>query len=335
MADHDRRRARQGGRARRFDALVLADTHQITLAAAGRLGDRWPRGRPIALVGAKAGDGLDGVVRASGLLFRVVSVPLQLADVPIGTLYLATDLDQRYAEELATLADARTAIVSDGLLVASTLPSAAAREFEAAPESRLPVGNVTLDGQSYAFRRLVQVGSTSFYALGSIDESSRGGHADGDSRPGRAIAAGAACARARRELLARAHAHRAGRPAVRVARARPEPHDVRVRLPLTGSSRELDALDRDVQRADGVGGDGRGADAGGVYGRDSRAGDGARRARSLHGGPFRARQRAVGGHRPRAAACRPRRSKSSAWARCCTTSARSACPTTCCSSPAR
>jgi len=30
-----------------------------------------------------------------------------------------------------------------------------------------------LAGESYAFRRLVQLGTTSFYALGSIDESSR------------------------------------------------------------------------------------------------------------------------------------------------------------------
>ena len=29
------------------DAIVLVDVHQNTLAAAGRLGDRWPRGRPV------------------------------------------------------------------------------------------------------------------------------------------------------------------------------------------------------------------------------------------------------------------------------------------------
>src|SRR5262249_32318543 len=105
------------------DALILADAHQVTLAAAGRLGDRWQAGRPVAPAGSRTGDGLDGVARASGMLFRIVSVPLRLAEVPIGTLYVATSLDQRYAEELQTLANASTAIISDGLLVASTLPA--------------------------------------------------------------------------------------------------------------------------------------------------------------------------------------------------------------------
>src|SRR4051812_13714353 len=114
------------------DAMILADTHQITLAAVGRLGDRWPRGRPIALSGNTSA--LDSIVRTGALLFRVVSVSLQLNDVPIGTLYLATNLDAEYAKQLATLANARTAVVSDGLLIASTLTPAAAHEFEASPQ---------------------------------------------------------------------------------------------------------------------------------------------------------------------------------------------------------
>ena len=223
------------------DALILADAHQITLAAAGRLADRWPRGRPIALAGSRGGDGLDGVARAGGLLFRVVSVPLQLADVPIGTLYLATTLDQRYAEELEQLANARTAILSDGLLVASTLPATPAREFEAAPESRQQVGNVTLDGQSYAFRRLVQVGTASFYALGSIDEASQAATRTA-IRNLRWIAAGAAAlALIASFWLARMLTEPVGRLSASLAAAGRTPGG-RVQLPLTGSSRELDAL---------------------------------------------------------------------------------------------
>jgi len=224
------------------DALVLADARQITLAAAGRLGDRWPRGRPMALAGARAGDAGDiGIGRASGLLFRVVSVPLQLADVPIGTLYLATTLDQRYAEELATLANARTAIVSDGLLVASTLPETTARQFEAAPESRQQVGTVLLDGQSYAFRRLVQMGGTSFYALGSIDESSQAATRTANRNLG-VIATGAAVLALLASFwLARMLTEPVGRLSASLANAS-QAHDVRVQLPLTGSSREIDAL---------------------------------------------------------------------------------------------
>jgi len=223
------------------DALILADTHQSTLAAAGRLADRWPRGRPIAITGAKANDALDGVVRAGGLLFRVVSVPLQLGDVPIGTLYVATNLDQAYAQELQSLANAHTAIVSDGLLVASTLPQATANEFEASAASRQPDGTVQLDGQSYAYRRLVQLGTTSFYALGSIDESSRSATRDAVRNLGVIATAGLVLALIASFWLARMLTEPVGQLSASLARAS-QTHNVLVKLPLTGSSRELDTL---------------------------------------------------------------------------------------------
>ena len=109
--------------------------------------------------------------------------------------------------------------------------------------------------------------------------------------------------------------------------------DVNVRLPLSGSSREIDALTDTFNALMTSVDDGRGTDAGGLHGRDSRPRDGARRARSVHGRPFRARQRAVGRDRPTLRPARTTSSRSSAWARCCTTSARSACRTPCCSSP--
>jgi len=222
------------------DAMILADTHQITLAAVGRLGDRWPRGRPIALAGKGSGT-LDGVVRAGPLVFRVVSVPLQLSDTPIATLYLATSLDQQYAEELQTLANARTAIVSDGLLVASTLPMAAAREFEASPQSRQASGTAVLDGESYAFRQLVQIGNTSFFALASIDESSRAA-TRAAVRNLVLIAAGAALlALVASVWLARMLTGPVGRLSASLEAAG-RTSGVRVQLPLTGSSRELDTL---------------------------------------------------------------------------------------------
>jgi len=222
------------------DALILADTHQTTLAAAGRLADRWPRGRPVVTTGARL-DSMDGIIRTGGLLVRIVSVPLQLSDVPIGTLYLATDLDQRYAEELATLASARTAIVSDGLIVASTLPSSAAREFEASAESRQAVGSVTLDGQSYAFRRLVQVGNTSFYALGSIDELSRSATSKAIQNLIAIAGVAVVLALLASFWLARMLTQPIGRISASLAYAG-SVRDARVTLPLTGSSRELDAL---------------------------------------------------------------------------------------------
>ena len=223
------------------DALILTDTHQITLAAAGRLGDRWPRGRPVALADARPVEIADGVIRAGRLLFRVVSVPLQLNDVPIATLYLATHLDRHYAEELETLANARTAIVSDGLIVASTLPAAAEREFESAVENRLPIGTVTLDRQSYAFRRLVRIGTTSFYALGSIDESSRNATSKAIQDLIAIAAVTAMLALLASFWLARMLTKPIGQLSASLAHAG-SVRDTRVSLPLTGSSRELDAL---------------------------------------------------------------------------------------------
>jgi putative nucleotidyltransferase with HDIG domain len=222
------------------DAMILADTHQITLAAVGRLGDRWPRGRPIAL-GGKGSGPLDGVVRAGTMIFRVVSVPLQLNDTPIATLYLATSLDQQYADELQALANARTAIVSDGLLVASTLPAAAGREFEASPQSRQAFGTVVLDGESYSFRQLVQLGNTSFYALGSIDESSRTATRTAMRNLVLIATGGLALALIASFWLARMLTEPVGRLSASLAAAARTP-SVRVQLPLTGSSRELDAL---------------------------------------------------------------------------------------------
>jgi len=102
------------------DAIVLTDVRHRTLAAAGRMAALWLRDREVVIAGA-AGDRVDGVARMDGTVFRIVSVPFDLDGVRIGALYLATALDRRYADDLAALAGAQTAIVSDGQVVASTL----------------------------------------------------------------------------------------------------------------------------------------------------------------------------------------------------------------------
>jgi putative nucleotidyltransferase with HDIG domain len=225
------------------DALVLVDMHHNTLAAAGRLRDRWPRGRPIALTTNKDGNPVDGIARLNGATFRVVSVPLRVSDgTTIGALYIATSLDAGYAEELARLAGTRTAIVGDGLVLATTLSPIAAREFEAAVAVARPAtGTMSLDGESHAFRRLVAVGDTLFYALGSIDESSRGATRQA-MRNLALIAVGAVVlALAGSVTLARLLAEPIGRLSSSLA-AMAASRDVRARIRPGGSSRELDAL---------------------------------------------------------------------------------------------
>ena len=226
------------------DAIVLVDTRQNTLAAAGRLADRWQRGRPVSVVagGGDAGN-YDGVVHLGDSTFRVVAVPLLLTtDTQIGTLYLATSLDRAYANSLEKLSTKRIVILTDGLLLASTLDTGAARAFEAAiAKSKATDGVAALGGESYAFRRLFPIGDTSFYALSSIDDASRPAMRMAMRNLG-FIAAGAT-------LLALVGS-------LRLARQLTEPigqlsasleqmaasRDVEGRLPLTGSSRELDAL---------------------------------------------------------------------------------------------
>ncbi len=53
---------------------------------AQRLGERFPRGRPVALASAKDGHTFDGIARMGGAVFRVVAVPLEFSDgTTVGT----------------------------------------------------------------------------------------------------------------------------------------------------------------------------------------------------------------------------------------------------------
>ena len=226
------------------DAVVIVDAHQNTMAASGRMAAKWPAGHPVVIGGAKDGGSVDGVVEMNGTSFRVVSVPLLLDDsTVIGALYLANSLDRKYADDLKRLSRAETAIVNDGLMLATTLPAEPARQFEGLIAQQHPVdGTVVLDGQSYAFRRIVQVGQTAaFYALASIDDSSR--TVLMTIRSDLAILAAGAF------LLAFAGsvwlAHLITKPIGRLSKSletMAASHSVDTRIPLTGSSREVDAL---------------------------------------------------------------------------------------------
>jgi putative nucleotidyltransferase with HDIG domain len=233
------------------DAVVLVDTHQVTLAAAGRMANRWPPAHPIALVTARvpgsggpadASDGFDGVARMGNVVFRIVTVPLLVDDVTIGALYVATSLDQGYAQELERLAGARIAIVSDGLVLATTLSARAARQFEPAVARGQPAaGTIALDGESYAFRQLVAVGDTVFYALGSIDESSQAAMRDAMRSLALTGVFGIGLAAVGSFWLARLLTEPIGALSDSLA-AMAASHGAGSRLPVTGSSRELDTL---------------------------------------------------------------------------------------------
>ena len=224
------------------DALVLVDATATVLAAVGPSAGQWPAGRPVHLAAGASTDRYDGVAQMSGRAFRVVTVPLSVNDAPIGALHLTTSLDQAYAESLAELSRTSIALLADGLLLGSTLPSSKARAFEAAVASSGAVdGSIDLDGEAFAYRRLVQVGGASFYALGSIDQSSS--QATRDAMRSLILIAVGATAFA---LLGSVWlAHQLTEPIGRLSaslQAMAAARDVEGRLPRTGSSRELDTL---------------------------------------------------------------------------------------------
>src|SRR5258708_175657 len=136
----------------------------------------WPAGHSVPLLADSQGlYPSDSVAHVGDATFRVVSVPLILSDgTTVGSLYLATNLDRPFAQELGELAHAEIAIVSDGHVVASTMGGRDAAEFEKGVPL-LTAGGGTLDflGESHAYRRLFAVGDTAFYALTSIDEAAR------------------------------------------------------------------------------------------------------------------------------------------------------------------
>jgi putative nucleotidyltransferase with HDIG domain len=224
------------------DALVVVDLHQQTLAAAGPFADRWPRGR-AAMLAPTAEDtrGYEEIARVGGHLFRVVTVPLTLGDAPIGALYLAAIVDADLAAELDRLSRSRIAIVSQNQLVATTLDREAAVTFAASPLANEADGTVSLAGEMFAFRRLVQVGDTSFYALASIDEFSRAGMGDTVSSLAFIAVGAGLLALVVSFSLARSLSRPIGHLSAALAHMA-ETHHVDGRLALTGSSRELDTL---------------------------------------------------------------------------------------------
>jgi putative nucleotidyltransferase with HDIG domain len=222
------------------DAIVAVDVRQTTLAAAGPFAGSWPLGG-MAFLAPAAVATEDAVARVGENTFRILPVPLVIDDVRIGSLYLATRLDTHLAQELDSLADAKIAIVSGGRLLATTLAQQASADFEMSPALTTLKGEVVLNGQSFAFRRVVQLADTSFYALSSIDIPVAAAMSNilptfiltGIGVGMLALAVSFSLARSLSMPighLSSALAHMAGT------------HHVEGRLALTGSSRELDTL---------------------------------------------------------------------------------------------
>jgi putative nucleotidyltransferase with HDIG domain len=225
------------------DAIILVDQRMHTLAAVGPLARQWPAGSRAAFtVKPTAPDALEGILHASGAAYRAVWVNLELDDIAIGTLYVATLVDDHYAENLGRVSNAQIAVITDGRIVAATLPAAAARAFDLlAGVTKPPDGTAELNGEVFAFRRLLDIGDASFYALGSIDELSKAATAAA-MRTMSLLAAGAMLlALVGSVWLARTITLPIGQLSQSVEEVA-QSRNFASQLPRSGSSRELDAL---------------------------------------------------------------------------------------------
>jgi putative nucleotidyltransferase with HDIG domain len=204
----------------------------------------WPPGHSVPLLkDAQAVVATDSVAHIGDVTFRVVSVPLTVSDGSnLGSLYLATNLDRHFAQQLGELAHTQIAIVTTGEVVASTMGPDSAAEFEGAvPTLDAGGGTIDIQGESNAYRRLFVVGDTAFYALTSIDDAARAAVRQTTSTLF-LIAIGAMGL----VLLASIWiAHQLSRPIKRLSSSLHRMATSRqfdAKLPLTGSSRELDTL---------------------------------------------------------------------------------------------
>jgi putative nucleotidyltransferase with HDIG domain len=216
----------------RPDVLAVVDANGAVVGITGRHAQEWPAQRPTP----------GSVVTGRGAAFRVGSAPLQVGGAVIGTLYLAIALDEGYAEQLAAVSGARTAILSREGLVATTLPQDAAGQFTHDVADRLgAAGTLKLAGQQYAVRRLFRENDAAVYTLDSIDAAA----APVVSAALRAVAfvgvaalllAGIASMWLSRSVARPIDMHSRSLAGMTASRNYDRP------VPLTGSSREVDAL---------------------------------------------------------------------------------------------
>ena len=164
------------------DAVSIATPDGTMLAVTGRLASAWRAsgsGARTDLDDSGSGaptdlnDSGDALIDAGDTLFRVVRVPLTLDDgATIGWLELGTALNARYAQELDRISRVRTAVVNGSTLVATTLTTSQARDFQAALRGAFRgIDPLDLDGGAHAWREIAGIGSVRIYALSSVDEA--------------------------------------------------------------------------------------------------------------------------------------------------------------------
>jgi putative nucleotidyltransferase with HDIG domain len=147
------------------DVVAVSDPAGNVLAVAGQYWESWP-----SFVAPPAARELETVVTLPSGVFRRFSTPLALQDVEIGFLSVATALDKGYAKRMSDLSGASTLVASEGRVIATTLPPAAAAALSEQVIQQLPgTSTIRLAGDEYAVRQVVRTGQATVYTLDSID----------------------------------------------------------------------------------------------------------------------------------------------------------------------
>ena len=219
------------------DVLAVIDPDGTVLAVAGRHAAQWPS----SVTARKAGRVEEFLALPSGL-FRRVRAPILIQETELGSLELATALDQDYVANLSVLSRASTLVVMDGRVMATTLPADAAAALTPQVLAALAGSQtVSLNGTEYAVQLLFQPGSGFVYALDSIEDSV----GPLMTRAVRAMSLIALAAFAIAGLASLWMARSLSRPIDRLSRSLSEMTRSRSfdrELTVTGSSLEVDAL---------------------------------------------------------------------------------------------
>ena len=151
------------------DLVAILDESGVSLAAGGAQGTEWVSTDEGVSPAVELRGGQHVVAVGDGIA-RAQVVPLELLDARVGWLLVAELLDRAFAERLAELAGTAIAVVEGGAVRTSSLPALAEATLSHAwTEAPSVEGTVTLNGDSYAHRQILDLGDAAVYALGSID----------------------------------------------------------------------------------------------------------------------------------------------------------------------
>jgi putative nucleotidyltransferase with HDIG domain len=155
------------------DVLAVADRDGRVITSAGKLSNSWPAG---SMLGKAAGNSMttDRTVAIGGGVYRVISVPLQLDNELFGSIELGSALDHRFAQELATLSRGQAAIVRGDTVLSATLPPHVVADLATMWTHSTTAQTLQLQGESWAIQPLFRIDDVEFLAMASIDAAAAG-----------------------------------------------------------------------------------------------------------------------------------------------------------------